>query len=113
MRAKTEELLYLLLWTAETISRPTWRNLTESFVYASYQQILLQCPRGRVNTEAAAGALRGWLRQERQAWMDAMRHDLLLPSSLLPDDYAGRRAWEVRLEMMREAGERMRGYKMS
>lgn len=79
--------------------------------YTTYQEVLLRCPRGRVNTEAAAGALQGWLRQERQAWMDAVQHDPLLPNSLLPEGYAGRRAWQVRWQMMREAGERMRGYK--
>ena len=37
MRAKTEELLYLLLWAAETIQRPTFRNLTESFEGWAYR----------------------------------------------------------------------------
>jgi len=31
MKAKTEELLYLLLWTCESLARPTFRNLTDSF----------------------------------------------------------------------------------
>lgn len=31
MKAKTEELLYLLLWTCERLVRPTFRNLTDSF----------------------------------------------------------------------------------
>ena len=31
MKAKTEELLYFLLWTCEKAFRPTWRNLEESF----------------------------------------------------------------------------------
>jgi phenylacetic acid degradation operon negative regulatory protein len=37
MRAKTEELLHFLLWTAETVSRPTWRNLTSSFEGWAYR----------------------------------------------------------------------------
>lgn len=86
-----------------------WPAINER--YARHQEILLRCPRGRLNTEAAAAWLQGWLRQEREAWMDAVWHDPLLPSFLLPKGYAGRRAWELRLEMMREAGERMRGYK--
>jgi len=31
VKAKTEERLYLLLWTFEKFSRPTFRNLTDSF----------------------------------------------------------------------------------
>lgn len=31
VKASTEEFLYILLWTAETIARPTWRNMTDSF----------------------------------------------------------------------------------
>ena len=42
MRAKTEELLYLLLWTAEPLMRPTWRNLTESFEGWAYRNGLLR-----------------------------------------------------------------------
>ncbi len=31
MRPSTEEFLYFLLWTAESLARPTWRNLHDSF----------------------------------------------------------------------------------
>jgi hypothetical protein len=31
MRAKTEELLYMLLWASEMLWHPTFRNFTESF----------------------------------------------------------------------------------
>jgi phenylacetic acid degradation operon negative regulatory protein len=31
MKARTEEFLYLLLWTAEGLARPTWRNAVGSF----------------------------------------------------------------------------------
>lgn len=37
MKAKTEELLYMLLWVGETIARPTFRNLTESFEGWAYR----------------------------------------------------------------------------
>ena len=42
MRAKTEELLYFLLWSAETVSRPTWRNMTESYEGWAYRKGLLR-----------------------------------------------------------------------
>src|SRR5262245_58837312 len=38
MKAKTEELLYLLLWTAECAARPTLRNLTDSFESWAYRR---------------------------------------------------------------------------
>lgn len=37
MTAKTEEFLYWLLWGAETLARPTFRNLTESFEGWAYR----------------------------------------------------------------------------
>jgi phenylacetic acid degradation operon negative regulatory protein len=42
MKAKTEELLYLMLWAAETIQRPTFRNVTESFEGWAYRNGLHQ-----------------------------------------------------------------------
>lgn len=37
MKAKTKELLYLLLWASEMAGRPTFRNLTESFEGWAYR----------------------------------------------------------------------------
>lgn len=37
MNAKTQLLLYHLLWTAETMTRPTYRNLNESFEGWAYR----------------------------------------------------------------------------
>ena len=54
MRAKTEELLHFLLWTAETVSRPTWRNMTESFEGWAYRK----------------GLLRQLQRLENQQWLE-------------------------------------------
>ncbi len=42
MKAKTEELLYLALWAGETLMRPTFRNLTESFEGWAYRNGLLR-----------------------------------------------------------------------
>jgi phenylacetic acid degradation operon negative regulatory protein len=38
MKTKTEELLYLLLWTAECAARPTLHNLTDSFEAWAYRK---------------------------------------------------------------------------
>jgi len=37
VKPKTEELLYLLLWTCDMLSRPTFRNLTDSFESWAYR----------------------------------------------------------------------------
>jgi phenylacetic acid degradation operon negative regulatory protein len=42
MGVKTEELLYLLLWTGEVLTRPTFRNLTGSFEEWLYRNGLLR-----------------------------------------------------------------------
>ncbi|MBX3744409.1 MAG: hypothetical protein KF833_03800 [Verrucomicrobiae bacterium] len=42
MHPKTEELLYILLWTCESLSQPTVRNLTESFESWAYRSGLLR-----------------------------------------------------------------------
>jgi phenylacetic acid degradation operon negative regulatory protein len=59
LKAKTEELLYLLLWACDVIARPTFRNLSDSFegwVYRNgfrhqlavlERQKLLECERLR------------------------------------------------------------------
>jgi phenylacetic acid degradation operon negative regulatory protein len=54
MDAKTEEFLWMLLWTCETLSRPTWRNLTESFEGWAYRN----------------GFLRQLQRLEKQQWLE-------------------------------------------
>ena len=42
MKAKTEELLYLLLWSTDQFMRPTFRNLTDSFETWAYRNGLFQ-----------------------------------------------------------------------
>jgi len=37
LRPKTEELLYLLLWSCDRLARPTFRNLTDSFEAWAYR----------------------------------------------------------------------------
>jgi phenylacetic acid degradation operon negative regulatory protein len=42
MKPKTEELLYMLLWTCDMLTRPTFRNLTDSFESWAYRNGFLQ-----------------------------------------------------------------------
>jgi phenylacetic acid degradation operon negative regulatory protein len=42
VKPKTEELLYFLFWSAEVITRPTFRNLTDSYESWAYRNGLLR-----------------------------------------------------------------------
>jgi phenylacetic acid degradation operon negative regulatory protein len=42
MKSKTEELLNLMLWSADTLLRPTFRNLTDSYESWAYRNGLLR-----------------------------------------------------------------------
>jgi phenylacetic acid degradation operon negative regulatory protein len=78
--------------------------------YAKHREVLARRPRRRLDTEAAAKVFYRWLSEEREAWMDAMWRDPLLPESLLPRSYAGQLSWRSRLAAMTEAGEQMRAF---
>jgi len=78
--------------------------------YAAHQAVLARRPRRPLATKEAASAFHRWLRAEREAWLEAMECDPLLPESLLPTGYIGRGAWQHRLAVMAEAGELMRAF---
>ena len=78
--------------------------------YANYLQVLNRCPRRRFKTSAAAMRFHRWLCEEREAWMNVISHDPLLPKCLLPPSYLGCKAWRKRLEVMAVAGGRMRKF---
>ena len=71
--------------------------------YAAHQNVLTRRPRRDLDNAATATTFHRWFREEREAWLDAMRHDPLLPLKLLPQEYAGREAWRRRLEILAEA----------
>ncbi len=72
--------------------------------YARLIKILSDRPTGGLKNEAAAKALHRWAKLEREAWLDAVTIDPLLPERILPDGYLGLRAWQRRIEVLREAG---------
>jgi phenylacetic acid degradation operon negative regulatory protein len=78
--------------------------------HRAYQEVLGRCPRGPLQNESSAAAFHRWLRMEREAWLDAIEHDPLLPEELLPSGYLGRASWQKRLKTMAEAGTKMRVY---
>jgi DNA-binding transcriptional regulator PaaX len=75
--------------------------------YARHLKILGERPRGALGNETAAKALRNWAAAEREAWLDAVTCDPLLPARILPDGYLGQRAWRQRIKVLREAGRQL------
>jgi phenylacetic acid degradation operon negative regulatory protein len=76
--------------------------------YERYLELLEHCPRGNPVAPVSAGRLSRWLRAEREAWLDAVSKDPLLPRCLLPRTYLGTQAWRQRREIMTRVGERIR-----
>jgi phenylacetic acid degradation operon negative regulatory protein len=78
--------------------------------YARHLKVLKERPGGTLRSDAAAKALRRWAATEREAWLDAVRNDPLLPARLLPMEYLGQEAWRRRMEAFRHAGRQLRAF---
>ncbi len=78
--------------------------------YAEELKVLAQFPSAPPHDSATAAALQRWAAAERQAWFNAVSKDPLLPESLLPKDYLGRTAWRKRVQVLAQAGERLRTF---
>jgi phenylacetic acid degradation operon negative regulatory protein len=78
--------------------------------YARHLKILDQRPCGAVESEAAARTLLRWAATEREAWVNAVRGDPLLPERILPGDYSGRQSWRRRMAVLQEAGKRIHAF---
>ena len=79
--------------------------------YARHLNILGERPGGTLRNEMAAKSLLRWAAAEREAWLDAVTCDPLLPERILPSDYQGQRAWRRRVEVLREAGRQLHTFK--
>jgi len=77
--------------------------------YARYLKALKERPSDVIRSEAAAKAMLRWAAEERDAWLDAVTNDPLLPGRLLPSDYLGQQAWRLRVEVLRDASRQMKG----
>jgi phenylacetic acid degradation operon negative regulatory protein len=71
--------------------------------YTHHLKVLKQRPTRLLRTEAAAKSLQHWAAAEHEAWLNAVRHDPLLPELILPSDYLGKHAWQRRKEVLHEA----------
>jgi DNA-binding transcriptional regulator PaaX len=79
--------------------------------YARHRKALDERPVGALRNDAAAKALLRWAAAEREAWLDAVTYDPLLPARILPSDYLGQPAWRRRVEVLRDASRQLRTFK--
>ncbi len=79
--------------------------------YARHLKVLAERPGGALGNDAKAKTLLRWAAAEREAWLDAVTPDPLLPGRILPSDYLGQQAWRRRVEVLREAGRQLRSFK--
>lgn len=87
-------------WDFESINRR----------YTRYLKLLEERPEAALRSESAAKALLRWSTMEREAWIDAVTKDPLLPARLLPAGYFGQRAWRRRVEVLRDASRQLRTF---
>jgi len=80
-------------------------------LYARHLKILGERPGGTLRNETVAKSLLRWAASEREAWLDAVRGDPLLPERILPSDYLGQHAWRRRVEVFRKAGRQLCTFK--
>jgi len=78
--------------------------------YAHHLKVLKERPGGALRNDAAAKALLRWAGSEREAWLDAVTSDPLLPGRILPADYLGQQAWRTRVEVLRDASRQLRTF---
>ena len=78
--------------------------------YARHLKTLAEHPGGVLRNDAAAKALQRWAAAEREAWLDAVTNDPLLPGRILPSDYLGQQAWRRRVEVLRDASRQLRTF---
>ena len=78
--------------------------------YARHLKALDERPSESLRNETAAKALLQWATVEREAWLEAVTNDPLLPEGILPPDYLGQQAWRRRTEVLRDAGLQLRSF---
>jgi len=71
----------------------------------------LTLPDGRAGRAVGIGYSLESARAAREAWLDAVTNDLLLPGRILSSDYLGQQAWRRRVEVLRDASPQLRTFK--
>lgn len=78
--------------------------------YKVHLKILDERPGGTLRNDVAAKALLRWATAEREAWLNAVTNDPLLPKRILPSGYLGQHAWRQRVAVLRDAGRQVRTF---
>jgi DNA-binding transcriptional regulator PaaX len=94
----------------EEIVMGAWDFAAINRGYARHLKWLEQCPQAALCDNNTAKALRRWAAEERTAWQTAVEIDPLLPKRLLPQDYLGRRAWDKRVEVLRQTARLLQSF---
>jgi len=81
-----------------------------NFGYARHLKILEARPGGVLRNETAGKAFLSWASAEREAWVEAVTSDPLLPERILPSNYLGKPAWQRRIAVLRKAGQQLRSW---
>jgi phenylacetic acid degradation operon negative regulatory protein len=80
--------------------------------YARHLKVLKERPEAALRNAAAAADLLRWAEAEREAWLDAVTKDPLLPNRILPPDYLGKQAWRTRVKVLREASRHLHTFNL-
>ena len=97
---ESNEEIVMGAWDFERINRH----------YGQHLKVLKERPNGALQSKAAAKALHHWAAAEREAWLNAVTKDPLLPGRILPPNYLGQHAWQRRKEVLRDAGQQLRTF---
>ncbi len=82
--------------SSAAIVQGAWQFDRVNHLYRGYLETLEQFSRKAAEGPLSPREFEQWSRRERAAWFEVIENDPLLPLSLLPADYLGRKAWEAR-----------------
>ncbi len=80
--------------------------------YRCFEEVLREVPKLKLLDESAAVDLRDWWRREREAWIDAVSIDPLLPRALWPEGYRGEIAWQARVKCLGRAARKAMDFRL-
>jgi len=78
--------------------------------YAKCVTILKEFPTTSLKERKGATTLQQWAREEREGWLGAMKIDPLLPRQLLPPGYLGQSTWDLRAQILGQAGRKIKEF---
>jgi phenylacetic acid degradation operon negative regulatory protein len=73
-----------------------WDFATINLLYSKVMALCKAVSQWSESGKPTVGQRRQWLTHQRQAWLEAVSMDPLLPLELYPDSYQGKRAYELR-----------------